>query len=112
VAPPGLNIGQHNLTYGATLEAPDCTLGNWFPILVSNALAHHLPAPIHPIEGKTIFISFFNFSGGVIATATFDSSYHMAVYTPPAPGFFTSAMFISNSALIWYQVTPWAPAVI
>jgi hypothetical protein len=106
VANGGSGAGIITLTYGPTIGVPNAAASNWFLVIVTNAVAHAVPAPINASAGRMMTLSFYNNTAGAIATATFDAIYHLTGYVAPAPGIITSACLLSTGAT-WYQVAPW-----
>lgn len=62
----------------------DASLGNWFDITVTDAVAFTVANPTNAVDGQRISVTVRNASGTTTGTTTFGTLYKMSAWTAPA----------------------------
>lgn len=81
---PQVNNGAYVETYGTTVTIDAGIPYDWRRIVVTNATAFTIAAPLNPVTGRTLIIEIWNNTGGAIGTITWNAVFKVQTITNPA----------------------------
>jgi hypothetical protein len=94
---------DNTLVYSASMT-PNMVNGNYIRIVVTNATAFTINAPINPVLGMRATVLIYNNNAGAMGAVTWNAVFKMSAWTNPAGGFNRSIDFFYDG-VHWVQTS-------